>query len=44
MLGLWSVPACLPFLDALATRWLAQHGTSPLAKGLILLPTRRAAP
>lgn len=41
--GLWSIPACRPFLDALAARWLALHGTAPLAQGLILLPTRRAA-
>jgi ATP-dependent helicase/nuclease subunit B len=42
-LGLWSIPAGAPFLDALAARWLARHGDQPLAEGLILLPTRRAA-
>ncbi len=42
-LGLWSIPSGQPFLDALAARWLDRHGGSPLAQGLILLPTRRAA-
>jgi ATP-dependent helicase/nuclease subunit B len=42
-LSLWSVPASLSFLDALATRWLDRFGDAPLAEGLILLPTRRAA-
>lgn len=42
-LGLWTVPFSTPFLDALAARWLALHGADPLAEGLILLPTRRAA-
>ena len=42
-LGLWSIPSGLSFLDALATRWLEQHAEAPLAQGLILLPTRRAA-
>jgi ATP-dependent helicase/nuclease subunit B len=42
-LALWSIPAGAPFLDALATRWLSRHGDAPLAEGLILLPTRRAA-
>ncbi len=34
-----------PFLDAIATDWLARAGKDPLAaaNGLILLPTRRAA-
>ncbi|GAB0116606.1 double-strand break repair protein AddB [Acidisoma sp. 7E03] len=41
--ALWTIPAGTPFLDALATRWLAQHGDNPLGGGLILLPTRRAA-
>lgn len=42
-LSLWSISAGAPFLDALATRWLNQYGDAPLAEGLILLPTRRAA-
>ena len=42
-LALWSIPAGAPFLDALATRWLGLHRDAPLAEGLILLPTRRAA-
>ncbi|MBW4023893.1 MAG: double-strand break repair protein AddB [Proteobacteria bacterium] len=42
-LSLWSVDAGAPFLDALAERWLSRHGSAPLAEGLILLPTRRAA-
>jgi ATP-dependent helicase/nuclease subunit B len=42
-LSLWSIPAGLPFLDALAARWLSRHADAPLAEGLILLPTRRAA-
>jgi ATP-dependent helicase/nuclease subunit B len=41
--GLWSIPADAPFLDAVAERWLDRHGAAPLAEGLILLPTRRAA-
>jgi ATP-dependent helicase/nuclease subunit B len=41
--ALWSIPAGEPFLDALATRWLSRHGDAPLAEGLILVPTRRAA-
>jgi ATP-dependent helicase/nuclease subunit B len=42
-LALWSIPAGAPFLDALAAHWLNRHGDAPLAEGLILLPTRRAA-
>jgi len=38
-----TIPADIPFLDALARRWLAAHGADALARGLILLPTRRAA-
>ncbi|MGC8468986.1 MAG: double-strand break repair protein AddB [Acetobacteraceae bacterium] len=40
-----SVPAGAPFLDALAAHWLARAGEDPAAvgRGLILLPTRRAA-
>jgi ATP-dependent helicase/nuclease subunit B len=35
----------VPFLDTLATEWLERSGSDPLAvsRGLILLPTRRAA-
>ena len=38
-----TIPAQVPFLDTLASRWLARHGADVLANGLILLPTRRAA-
>jgi hypothetical protein len=45
--SLATVPLDLPFLDVLAARWLAAHAdpAEPLAaaRGLILLPTRRAA-
>ncbi len=45
-LNLAAIPHHLPFLDVLAGAWLQQAGTGdPLAsaRGLILLPTRRAA-
>ena len=44
-MNLASVPAGVPFLDALAAHWLARAGEDPAAvgRGLILLPTRRAA-
>ncbi|HVZ08698.1 double-strand break repair protein AddB [Rhodopila sp.] len=44
MLNLFSISPHVPFLDAVATAWLA-HGDEPLtiADGLILLPTRRSA-
>ena len=46
-MSLATVPLHLPFLDVLAARWLAAHAdpADPLAaaRGLILLPTRRAA-
>ncbi len=38
-----TIPAQVPFLDTLASRWLDEHGADRLARGLILLPTRRAA-
>jgi ATP-dependent helicase/nuclease subunit B len=41
-MNLVSIPADAPFLDTLAARWLAQAGELT-ARGLILLPTRRAA-
>jgi ATP-dependent helicase/nuclease subunit B len=43
-LNLYAVPPETPFLDAIARGWLAR-GTDPLtvSRGLILLPTRRAA-
>jgi ATP-dependent helicase/nuclease subunit B len=43
-LNLFTIPAGVAFLDALAAEWLASAG-DPLAaaRGLILLPTRRAA-
>ncbi len=37
-----SIAPHLPFLDTLARRWLAAHPDDP-SRGLILLPTRRAA-
>ena len=42
-MNLASIPADVPFLDTLARRWLDAHGDDELARGLILLPTRRAA-
>jgi ATP-dependent helicase/nuclease subunit B len=36
-----TIPPNVPFLDTLATRWLAEHADP--SRGLILLPTRRAA-
>jgi ATP-dependent helicase/nuclease subunit B len=44
-LNLFTIPAGAPFLDVLASEWLARAGGDPLAvaRGLILLPTRRAA-
>src|SRR5947209_17207815 len=43
-LNLFAVPPHLPFLDAIAEAWLAR-APAPLdtARGVILLPTRRAA-
>ncbi len=43
-LNLFTLPPYVPFLDAIAAAWLAR-GDDPLqmARGLILLPTRRAA-
>jgi ATP-dependent helicase/nuclease subunit B len=37
-----SIPADIPFLDTLAARWRAEMAADP-SRGLILLPTRRAA-
>ncbi len=37
-----SIPADVPFLDTLAARWAAERQADP-SRGLILLPTRRAA-
>ncbi|CAH2601523.1 Double-strand break repair protein AddB [Rhodovastum atsumiense] len=42
-LRLATIPPDVPFLDVLAARWLAEHGGDALGRGLILLPTRRAA-
>ncbi len=44
-MNLQTVPPGVPFLDALARRWLRESGPDPLAcaDGLILLPTRRSA-
>jgi ATP-dependent helicase/nuclease subunit B len=42
--NLFTIPAHAPFLDALAAVWLARGGDALSAsRGLILLPTRRAA-
>ncbi len=42
---LFHIPAGQPFLEVVAQAWLADYGSPPerLARGLILLPTRRAA-
>ena len=44
-MNFFTIPPGVPFLDAIATGWLARAGDDPLsvARGLILLPTRRAA-
>ncbi len=44
-MSLFTIPPHVRFLDALASTWLARAGRDPLgaARGLILLPTRRAA-
>ena len=44
-MNLFSLAPELPFLDALATAWLRRAGGDPMAvaRGVILLPTRRAA-
>ena len=42
-MNLASLPAGAAFLDEIAQRWIGLHGDDPLARGLILLPTRRAA-
>src|SRR5271163_814161 len=44
-MNLFTLPPHVPFLDAVATEWLRRAGSDPLevARGLILLPTRRAA-
>ncbi len=44
-LNLFTIPAHVPFLDALAAGWLARAGEDPLAiaRGMILLPTRRSS-
>lgn len=44
-LNLYAIPPHVPFLDALARGWLDRAGPDPLSvsRGLILLPTRRAA-
>ncbi len=44
-MNLFTLPADLPFLDAIAAAWLTDAGGAPaaVAEGLILLPTRRAA-
>ncbi|HTI82830.1 MAG TPA: double-strand break repair protein AddB [Acetobacteraceae bacterium] len=44
-MSLFNIPPGVPFLDAVATEWLDAAGHDPLvvSRGLILLPTRRAA-
>ncbi len=43
-LNLFTIPPHVPFLDALAADWLSRHADpGDRARGLILLPTRRAA-
>jgi ATP-dependent helicase/nuclease subunit B len=43
--NLFTLAPHVPFLDAVAAEWLGRAGSDPLevARGLILLPTRRAA-
>ena len=43
--NLATIPPNIPFLDALATWWLARMGPDPLATadGIFIVPTRRAA-
>jgi ATP-dependent helicase/nuclease subunit B len=43
--NLFTMPPGVAFLDAIAEEWLQRAGPDPLdiARGLILLPTRRAA-
>jgi len=43
--NLATIPPNIPFLDALATWWLARTGPDPLATadGIFIVPTRRAA-
>jgi ATP-dependent helicase/nuclease subunit B len=41
--NLATIPAEAGFLDTLAARWRAAHGSDALARGVILLPTRRSA-
>jgi ATP-dependent helicase/nuclease subunit B len=44
-MNLATIPPDAPFLNLVAARWLAEAGDEPLAaaRGIILLPTRRAA-
>jgi len=44
-MNLFTIPPGVPFLDSIAAEWLGRAGSDPLAisRGLILLPTRRAA-
>jgi ATP-dependent helicase/nuclease subunit B len=44
-MNLFTLPPNVPVLDAVASEWLGRAGGDPLetARGLILLPTRRAA-
>ena len=42
-MNLFTVPPHVPFLDAIAAEFLGAEAPTPLAAGLILLPTRRAA-
>ena len=44
-MNLFAIPPHVPFLDAIAAEWLetAGHDAQRVARGLILLPTRRAA-
>ena len=44
-MNLFTIPAEVHFLDAIATGWLRLAGADPvrMARGLLLLPTRRSA-
>ncbi|MDE2574598.1 MAG: double-strand break repair protein AddB, partial [Rhodospirillales bacterium] len=42
-MNLATIPPDAPFLDLLAARWLAETPAEAVPRGIILLPTRRAA-
>jgi ATP-dependent helicase/nuclease subunit B len=42
-MNLFTIPPHVPFLDTLAAAWLCEDDPLAVARGIILLPTRRAA-